>query len=172
MILVIHCNYFLVPLWFLWSFQLVKFWTLWLLWFISGATFISHDLTGPINVKQPTDYSHTLNYQASSNQLIELTSLSANCRQLMRLQCKNFPLWDNVAGEMKGWLVNVDGQKMNNWPGVPVEDFGCNCGKGTFQLYIPFHYTSTKFYVFYFSLLLNQTEYWKRSLVFFAKFIS
>ncbi len=99
-------------------------------------TFISHDLTGQTNVKQSTDYSYTLNYQASSNQLKELTSLSANCSQFMRLQCKEFPLWDNGAGEMQGWWVNFDGQKMNNWPGVPVEDFGCQCGKGTFQ-YIP-----------------------------------
>ncbi|XP_072037188.1 uncharacterized protein [Amphiura filiformis] len=96
----------------------------------NGKTYIFHDLPEATDVKQVTDYNRVVNYAPSINQLKELASLSAECGQELRFDCNYFPLWDTDLGEMKGWWLNIDGQKMNNWAGAALEDVGCKCNDG------------------------------------------
>ncbi|XP_072037187.1 uncharacterized protein [Amphiura filiformis] len=96
----------------------------------NGKTYIFHDLPEATDVKQGTDYNRVVNYAPSINQLKELASLSAGCGQELRFDCNYFPLWDTDLGEMKGWWLNIDGQKMNNWAGAALEDVGCKCDDG------------------------------------------
>ncbi|XP_072036318.1 uncharacterized protein [Amphiura filiformis] len=93
----------------------------------NGKTYIFHDLPDATDVKQGTDYNRVVNYAPSNDQLKELASLSAECGQELRFDCNYFPLWDTNLGEMKGWWLNIDGQKMNNWAGAALEDVGCKC---------------------------------------------
>ena len=98
----------------------------------TGVTILSHDQPNQIFMKHSSGVTTTFNYTATIGQLKALTSLSASCRQHLKLECANFSVW--IGNSMKGWWVNVDGQKMNNWAGAATETIGCACSENSGML--------------------------------------
>ena len=59
-------------------------------------------------------------------QLANLTASSAYCEQFIKYECYNSQLLSN--GNMYGWWVSRDGEKMKYWGGVDSVDYKCACG--------------------------------------------
>ena len=106
-----------------------------------GTTLITHDhLDLTVDVGgQIGGYHATIEYQISTPQLKALADLSETCRQYLTFICSDFAVWSN--NEMRGWWVNIHGQKMNNWGGVATSGTGCACAEDKSRfIYIIFVY--------------------------------
>ena len=95
-----------------------------------GVTVVSHDSEGRTLVRGfdgKGSYSRSINYtEADMAQLANLTASSAHCEQFIKYECYNSVLLFN--GNMYGWWVSRDGEKMKYWGGVDSVDYKCACG--------------------------------------------
>ena len=95
-----------------------------------GVTVVSHDSESKMLVDgfdSQRHYSRSINYtEADMAQLANLTASSAHCEQFIKYKCKFFALLNN--GNMYGWWVSRDGEKMKYWGGVDSVDYKCACG--------------------------------------------
>ena len=95
-----------------------------------GVTVVSHDSESRMLVNGFGDrglYSRSINYtEADMAQLANLTASSAHCEQFIKYECYNSQLLSN--GNMYGWWVSRDGEKMKYWGGVDSVDYKCACG--------------------------------------------
>ena len=95
-----------------------------------GVTVVSHDSEGRTLVRgfsAKGSYSRSINYtEADMAQLANLTASSAHCEQFIKYECYNSQLLSN--GDMYGWWVSRDGEKMKYWGGVDSVDYKCACG--------------------------------------------
>ena len=95
-----------------------------------GVTVVSHDSEGRTLVRgfsAKGSYSRSINYtEADMAQLANLTASSAYCEQFIKYECYNSQLLSN--GNMYGWWVSRDGEKMKYWGGVDSVDYKCACG--------------------------------------------
>ena len=96
-----------------------------------GVTVFSHDSEGRKLVRgflAKGSYSRSIKYmEADMAQLANLTASSAHCEQFIKYECFNLQLLSN--GNMYGWWVSRDGEKMKYWGGVDSVDYKCACGK-------------------------------------------
>ena len=95
-----------------------------------GVTVVSHDSESKMlvdGVGSQRHYSRSINYtEADMAQLANLTASSAHCEQFIKFECRVFVLLNN--GNMYGWWVSRDGEKMKYWGGVDSVDYKCACG--------------------------------------------
>ena len=95
-----------------------------------GVTAVSHDSEGRTLVRGfdgKGSYSRSIKYtEADMAQLANLTASSAHCEQFIKYECYNSVLFFN--GNMYGWWVSRDGEKMKYWGGVDSVDYKCACG--------------------------------------------
>ena len=95
-----------------------------------GVTVVSHDSESRMLVDgfgNQGHYSRSINYtEADMAQLANLTASSAHCEQFIKYEC----LWSQLLsnGNMYGWWVSRDGEKMKYWGGVDSVDYKCACG--------------------------------------------
>ena len=113
-----------------------------------GVTVISHDSESRTYVRQVSgwgaqgSYSRDIHYTgASLSQLASLTRVSLHCEQFIKYECHGSVLLYN--GNLYGWWVSRDSQKMRYWGGASTNDkcacgmttscadsrYGCNCDK-------------------------------------------
>ena len=113
-----------------------------------GVTVISHDSENRTYVHQVSgwgaqgSYSRDIYYTgASLSQLASLTRVSSHCEQFIKYECHGSVLLYN--GNLYGWWVSRDSQKMRYWGGASANDkcvcgmtnscanpsYGCNCDK-------------------------------------------
>ena len=113
-----------------------------------GVTVISHDSESRTYVYQVSgwgaqgSYSRDIHYSgASLSQLASLTRVSLHCEQFIKYECHGSVLLYN--GNLYGWWVSRDSQKMRYWGGASTNDkcacgmttscanprYGCNCDK-------------------------------------------
>ena len=112
-----------------------------------GVTVVSHDSKERTLVQgcEPRGcYKRDIHYiGANLLQLRKLTAISANCEQFIKCECHHAMLLHN--GNMFGWWVSRDGDKMTYWGGansIPLykcacgvtgtcakSGYGCNCDK-------------------------------------------
>ena len=96
-----------------------------------GVTVISHDSEDRTQARgcDPAGcYKCDINYTgADLLQLGNLTAISAHCEQLIKYKCYNTLLLAN--GNMQGWWVSRDGEKMTYWGGSnSTFPYKCACG--------------------------------------------
>ena len=95
-----------------------------------GVTVVSHDSESRMLVDgfgNQGHYSRSINYtEADMAQLANLTASSAHCEQFIKYECYDSVLLHN--GNMYGWWVSRDGEKMKYWGGVDSVDYKCACG--------------------------------------------
>ncbi|XP_022806790.1 contactin-associated protein-like 2 [Stylophora pistillata] len=95
-----------------------------------GVTVVSHDSENRMRVygfRGRGSYSRSINYtEADMAQLAKLTASSAHCEQFIKYECLGSRLLFN--GDMYGWWVSRDGEKMKYWGGVDSVDYKCACG--------------------------------------------
>ena len=112
-----------------------------------GVTVISHDSENTTLVQgcEPKGcYKRDIHYTGTNLlQLGKLTAISAHCEQFIKYKCRHSMLLLN--GNMFGWWVSRDGDKMTYWGGansIPLykcacgvtgtcenSGYGCNCDK-------------------------------------------
>ena len=97
-----------------------------------GVTVISHDSESRTYVHQVIgwgdrgSYSRDIRYTgASLSQLASLTRVSLHCEQFIKYECLDSVLLYN--GDLHGWWVSRDSQKMRYWGGASAND-KCACG--------------------------------------------
>ncbi|CAH3196410.1 unnamed protein product [Porites evermanni] len=97
-----------------------------------GVTVISHDSESRTYVHQVSgygaqgSYSRDIHYTgASLSQLASLTRVSLQCEQFIKYECYHSVLLYN--GNLYGWWVSRDSQKMRYWGGASAND-KCACG--------------------------------------------
>ncbi|PFX20738.1 Contactin-associated protein-like 2 [Stylophora pistillata] len=95
-----------------------------------GVTVVSHGSESRMKVKGFSgrgSYSRSINYaEADMAQLASLTASSAHREQFIKYECLGSVLLNN--GDMYGWWVSRDGEKMTYWGGVDSVDYKCACG--------------------------------------------
>ena len=96
-----------------------------------GVTVISHDSEDRTLVEgcEPIGcYKRDIHYAgANLLQLGKLTAISADCEQFIKYECHNTLLLNN--GNMNGWWVSRDGDKMTYWGGAnSIQLYKCACG--------------------------------------------
>ena len=96
-----------------------------------GVTVISHDSenrTAATECEPRGCYSLDIQYiGANLLQLRNLTAISAHCEQFIKYECYNSVLLRN--GDMYGWWVSRDGDKMTYWGGSNSSfPYKCACG--------------------------------------------
>ncbi|KAL9979540.1 hypothetical protein ACROYT_G017216 [Oculina patagonica] len=95
-----------------------------------GVTVISHDSEDKTLVNgfhERGSYSRNVTYtEADRLQLERLTASSAYCEQYIKYECLHTVLLYN--GDMYGWWVSRDGEKMTYWGGVDSTPYKCACG--------------------------------------------
>ena len=95
-----------------------------------GVTVVSHDSESRMRVDGfdvRGSYSRNVTYnEASLIQLASLTASSAHCEQFIKYECYHSMLLFN--GNMYGWWVSRDDEKMKYWGGVDSAPFKCACG--------------------------------------------
>ena len=113
-----------------------------------GVTVISHNSESRTYVHQVSgwgdrgSYARDIHYSgASLSQMASLTRVSLQCEQFIKYECHNSMLLYN--GDLFGWWVSRDSQKMRYWGGASANDkcacgmtnscanpsYGCNCDK-------------------------------------------
>ena len=113
-----------------------------------GVTVISHDSESRTYVRQVSgygaqgSYSRDIHYTGVTlSQLASLTRVSLHCQQFIKYECHGSVLLYN--GDLYGWWVSRDSQKMRYWGGASTNDkcacgmttscanprYGCNCDK-------------------------------------------
>ena len=113
-----------------------------------GVTVTSHNSESRTYVRQVSgygaqgSYSRDIRYTgASLSQLASLTRVSLHCEQFIKYECHRSVLLYN--GDLYGWWVSRDSQKMRYWGGASATDkcacgmtnscaspsYGCNCDK-------------------------------------------
>ena len=113
-----------------------------------GVTVISHDSENRTYLHQDIgwgdrgSHSRDIRYTgASLSQLASLTRVSLHCEQFIKYECHRSVLLYN--GDLHGWWVSRDSQKMRYWGGASANDkcacgmtnscanpsYGCNCDK-------------------------------------------
>ena len=113
-----------------------------------GVTVVSHDSENRTKVKgghARGSYQRKIHYTGAGltnhAQLAKLTDVSARCEQFIKYDCYHSKLLRN--GNMFGWWVSRDGNKMTYWGGstIPYKcacglsgscanpSYGCNCDK-------------------------------------------
>ena len=116
-----------------------------------GVTVINHDSESRTYVHQVSgygaqgSYSRDIHYSgASLSQLASLTRVSSHCEQFIKYECHHSVLLYN--GDLYGWWVSRDSQKMRYWGGAYANDkcacgmsnscanpsYGCNCDKNDY----------------------------------------
>ena len=95
-----------------------------------GVTVVSHDSESRTLVDGYDGYgSYSRNVTYNETSLIQLASLTASsshCEQFIKYECYNSRLLLN--GNMYGWWVSRDDEKMKYWGGVDSAPFKCACG--------------------------------------------
>ena len=95
-----------------------------------GVTVVSHDSESRTLVDGfdgHGSYSRSVIYNETSLiQLASLTASSAHCEQFIEYECYHSRLLLN--GNMFGWWVSRDDEKMEYWGGVNSVPFKCACG--------------------------------------------
>ena len=93
-----------------------------------GVTIISHDNENRTLVEGfelDGSYRRNVTYTgANLSQITNLISISAGCRQFIKLECFESSL---LAGDT-GWWVSRDGSTMRYWGGAPPDSGKCACG--------------------------------------------
>ena len=113
-----------------------------------GVTVISHDSESRTYVRQVSGYGAQGSYSrdiyytgANLSQMASLTRVSLQCEQFIKYECHHSVLLYN--GNLYGWWVSRDSQKMRYWGGASANDkcacgmtnscanpsYGCNCDK-------------------------------------------
>jgi len=96
-----------------------------------GVTVISHDSENTTLVQgcEPKGcYKRDIHYTGTNLlQLGKLTAISAHCEQFIKYECHHSMLLRN--GNMFGWWVSRDGDKMTYWGGAnSIHLYKCACG--------------------------------------------
>ncbi|XP_077125793.1 uncharacterized protein LOC143782323 [Ranitomeya variabilis] len=95
----------------------------------TGITIVGHDSEGKERVtpcQTPGCYSRVITYKAASlAQLRTLTSISENCEQFVKLDCRHVRFLDGNWG----WWVSRDGQQIISWGGAATNSGRCACGE-------------------------------------------
>ncbi|XP_075684292.1 uncharacterized protein LOC142652531 [Rhinoderma darwinii] len=95
----------------------------------TGITIVGHDSEGKERVspcQTPGCYSRVITYKSSSlAQLRSLTSISENCEQFVKLDCRHVRFLDGPWG----WWVSRDGDQIISWGGSNTNSGRCACGE-------------------------------------------
>ncbi|XP_073534697.1 uncharacterized protein [Phyllobates terribilis] len=95
----------------------------------TGITIVGHDSEGKERVtpcQSPGCYSRVITYNSVSlAQLRTLTSISENCEQFVKLDCRHVRFLDGNWG----WWVSRDGQQIISWGGAATNSGRCACGE-------------------------------------------
>ncbi|KZS14837.1 Contactin associated protein 1-like protein [Daphnia magna] len=94
----------------------------------TGSSSVTHDSESPINVghcAEPGCYSRTINYNATSKQMIALAELSGKCQQSITYDCTYAPFeFNNVPF---GWWSDRHGNPQYFWAGSNASAHTCQC---------------------------------------------
>ncbi|XP_040289086.1 uncharacterized protein LOC121001914 [Bufo bufo] len=95
----------------------------------TGITIVGHNAEGKERVipcQTPGCYSRVITYKAASlDQLRTLTSISENCEQFVKLDCRHVRFLDGQWG----WWVSRDGEQIISWGGANTNGGRCSCGE-------------------------------------------
>ncbi|KAM9308265.1 uncharacterized protein PAF06_012447 [Gastrophryne carolinensis] len=95
----------------------------------TGITIVGHDTESKKRVtpcKEPGCYSRIITYkEASLAQLTALISISENCEQFVKLDCRHIKFLDGPWG----WWVSRDGDTITSWGGASTNSGRCSCGE-------------------------------------------
>ncbi|XP_028393389.1 uncharacterized protein LOC114517771 [Dendronephthya gigantea] len=96
-----------------------------------GVTVIGHDSESRTFVDgyDPAgSYIKTVKYEISMEQVIAITTQSANCEQFIKYECYHSLIWYSSTKAYYAWWVSRQGSKMNYWGGAAVDSGKCACG--------------------------------------------
>ena len=101
----------------------------------SGTTIIGHNRNDKGLVRDTTTVSIPVDYEASSDQIAALVSISSHCQQSLQYQCigsalwntssvaDNYPLYDHIGW----WKSSASGPNRYNFGGNAAGLMGCPC---------------------------------------------
>ena len=97
-----------------------------------GVTAVSHnseDRTHVIGFDPAGSYSRDIQYIGSSlTQIKGLITVSMNCEQFIKYDCKGSMFYSHNSGTLYAWWMSRDGEKMTYWSGASEAAVGCECG--------------------------------------------
>ena len=94
-----------------------------------GVTVVKHDSESKIIVhgyERQGGYSRDVHYLAANlSQIKQLIDISQECEQFIKFDCHHVRIFD--TGQIFGWWMSRDGNKMTYWDGANEAHQGCAC---------------------------------------------